>query len=68
MSLSERSSSFGNTSRGNHASSRGAGVSRVTWEAKAGRSVIKAFVNQGTVPQAATIAKLEAALGRLQSA
>ncbi|HEV3090594.1 MAG TPA: hypothetical protein VGX91_04020, partial [Candidatus Cybelea sp.] len=46
---------------------RAAGVSTVARVAKVSRSTVQAFVNQGTVPQAATIAKLEAALEQLQS-
>ena len=41
---------------------RTAGISMVAREAKVSRSVVKAFVNQGTVPRRSTIAKLEAAL------
>jgi hypothetical protein len=44
---------------------RAAGISRVSREAKVSRSVVSAFVNQGTVPHGSTIAKLEAALARL---
>lgn len=43
-----------------------ANISRVAREAKEIRSVIKAFVNQGTVPHAATIARLQAALEQLE--
>lgn len=42
-----------------------AGVSTVTRVAKVSRSSVQAFVNQGTVPQRATIAKIEAAVARL---
>jgi len=47
---------------------RAAGISVVAREAHVSRSVVKAFVNQGTIPQTATIAKLERALTRLKSA
>jgi DNA-binding phage protein len=43
---------------------RAVGVSTVARLAKISRSVVQAFVNQGTVPRAATIAKIEAALVR----
>lgn len=41
---------------------RDAGISRVAREAKVSRSIVKAFVNQGTMPQRATFARIEAAL------
>jgi hypothetical protein len=41
---------------------RAAGISVVERKAKVSRSVVKAFVNQGTVPRRSTIAKLQAAL------
>lgn len=41
---------------------RAAGTSRVAREDKVSRSVVKAFVNQGTTPHSSTIAELEAAL------
>jgi len=40
---------------------RNAGVSTVARHAKVSRSIVKAFVNQGTSPQRATIQRLEAA-------
>jgi DNA-binding phage protein len=46
---------------------RAAGISRVAREARVSRSVVKALVNQGTVPNRSTIAKLEAAPGRLHA-
>jgi hypothetical protein len=42
-----------------------AGVSTVARLAKVSRSTLQAFVNQGTTPQRATIARIEAALTRL---
>jgi hypothetical protein len=44
---------------------RAASISVVAREAKVSQSVVKAFVNQATTPQAATTVKLEAALARL---
>jgi hypothetical protein len=44
------------------------GVSNVSRTAKVHRSTIKAFVNQGSIPQLKTIAKIEAALQRLGAA
>jgi hypothetical protein len=44
---------------------RADGISIVVRKAKVSRSVVKAFVNQGTVPRRLTIAKLEAALAQL---
>ena len=44
---------------------RAAGISIVAREAKVSRSILKAFVNQGTTMHRATIAKIEAALARL---
>jgi len=44
------------------AAARATAISIVAWEANVSRSVVKAFVNQGTVPRRSTIAKLEAAL------
>jgi len=44
---------------------RHAGISRVAREARVSRSVVKAFVNRGTMPQVAAIAKLGPALTRL---
>lgn len=44
---------------------RAGGISMIAREAKVSRSVVKAFVNQGTVPRRQTIAKLEAARARL---
>jgi hypothetical protein len=41
---------------------RTAGVSAVARLAKISRSVVQAFVNQGTVPQRATIEKIKATL------
>jgi uncharacterized repeat protein (TIGR03803 family) len=46
---------------------RSAGISVIAREAKVSRSVVKAFVNQGTGPHAPTIAKIEAALQRLSA-
>jgi hypothetical protein len=46
---------------------RSAGISVIAREAKVSRSVVKAFVNQGTGPHASTIAKIEAALQRLSA-
>ncbi|HEY2475814.1 MAG TPA: hypothetical protein VGI19_13575 [Candidatus Cybelea sp.] len=43
------------------------GVSNVACRARVSRSQMKAFVNQGAVPQAATIVKIEAALERLET-
>lgn len=43
------------------------GISRVAREATVSRSVVKAFVHQGAVPQTSTIAKVEAALERLDT-
>jgi hypothetical protein len=44
---------------------RAAGISAAARRAKVSRSIAKAFVNQGTSPQRATIMRLEAALERL---
>ncbi len=44
---------------------RAAGISVVAREAKVSRSVVKAFVNQGTIAHRSSIAKLEVALARL---
>lgn len=47
---------------------RAAGISIVAREARVSRSVVKAFVNQGTAPHGPTLAKIKAALERLGSA
>ncbi|HEY2475777.1 MAG TPA: hypothetical protein VGI19_13390 [Candidatus Cybelea sp.] len=44
---------------------RAAGISTVARLAKPSRSAVQAFVNQGTVPHHATIARIEAALAQL---
>jgi hypothetical protein len=46
---------------------RAACISRIAREARVSRSVVRAFVNQGTTPHPSTIAKLEAALKRLEA-
>ncbi len=47
---------------------RAAGISNAAREARVSRSELKAIVNQGVRPQPATIARIEAALGRLEEA
>jgi hypothetical protein len=44
---------------------RAAAISIVEREVNGSRSVVKGFVNQGTVPRGSTIEKLEPALARL---
>ena len=45
---------------------RAAGISRVAREAKVSRSIVKAFVNQGTMPNGSTIVKLESSVEPLE--